>query len=47
MNQLRKPKTVRFAAILLALLVGISGVVLNALSIYYVEITSVVCLPVP
>jgi len=34
-------------SVTVALLVGISGVVLNALSTYYVEVTSVVCLPIP
>lgn len=34
-------------SVTVALLVSISGVVVSALSIYYTDVTSVVCLPIP
>ena len=34
-------------SVTVALLISISGIVLNALSRYYSEVTSVVCLPIP
>ncbi len=34
-------------SVTVALLISISGMVLNALSHYYREVTSVVCLPIP
>ncbi|MFW6162739.1 MAG: hypothetical protein ACODAJ_08195 [Planctomycetota bacterium] len=46
----RAQATVEYALVVsvtVALLVGISGMVLDALSHYYREVTSVVCLPIP
>ena len=46
----RAQATVEYALVVsvtVALLVSISGMVLNALSKYYAEVTSVVCLPIP
>ena len=42
--------TVEYALVVVVtvgLLISISGMVLNALSRYYAEVTSVVCLPIP
>ena len=42
--------TVEYALIVVVtagLLIGISGMVLSALSRYYSDVTSVVCLPIP
>ncbi len=46
----RAQATIEYALVVsvtVALLISISGLVLNALSKYYAEVTSVVCLPIP
>ena len=46
----RAQATIEYALVVsvtVALLISISGMVLNALSRYYSEVTSVVCLPIP
>ena len=46
----RAQATVEYALVIsvtVALLLAVSGVVLNGLSAYYKEVTSVVCLPIP